>query len=215
MPQGIPHVFTPGQRFGKLTVVRPAGSERQNGNRFWACVCDCGNEHAVTAVHLAGGYVKSCGCNRAGQRTHGYTGSRVYRIWKLMKSRCSNLNLQGADRYVGRGITYDPRWERFENFLEDMGEPPTGLSLERKDYNGPYSKANCEWATSMKQGRNKSTNRYIEFDGRKQTLSEWSRETGVSVSTMRYRLQSGWPRDKVFLRERFHAVSQFRAGGSP
>lgn len=48
------------------------------------------------------------------------------------------------------------RWKNsFEAFLEDMGERPEGLTIERENVNGHYEKANCRWATPLEQASNK------------------------------------------------------------
>ena len=50
-----------GQRFGSLTVLRPAGNI---GNRTaWACRCDCGQESIVSTSSLRTGHTKTCGCH--------------------------------------------------------------------------------------------------------------------------------------------------------
>ena len=80
--------------------------------------------------------------------------SSTYLAWRNMKDRCNNPGYSGYQRYGGRGITYDPRWEFFQNFLLDMGGKPEtvdGLSLDRKDNDGNYTKDNCRWATVKQQ----------------------------------------------------------------
>lgn len=105
-----------------------------------------------------------------------------------MLTRCRD----DRPRYGGRGITVDPRWERFENFLADMGERPEGYTLDRIDNDGPYSPENCRWATYVAQSNNRSNNRWLTYDGRTQTVSEWAREVGVSRQRIDQRLRAGW-----------------------
>lgn len=83
--------------------------------------------------------------------------SRTYRSCAMMKNRCNNPNYPQYMYYGGRGICYTSSWICFENFLADMGERPKGMTLERKDNNGNYSKDNCKWATPLKQGHNRRT----------------------------------------------------------
>jgi len=71
-----------------------------------------------------------------------------------MLQRCSNPNDSGYCWYGGRGITVCKRWHTFENFYADMGDPPSGLTLDRKDNDGNYEKRNCKWSTPAEQRLN-------------------------------------------------------------
>ena len=88
-------------------------------------------------------------------RTHGETGSREHRTWKAMRRRCNDPNQIGWVHYGGRGITCCKRWNKFENFLADMGRKPKGLTIERMNNSKGYSPKNCKWATWSEQNKNK------------------------------------------------------------
>ena len=72
-----------------------------------------------------------------------------------MKTRCNNPNHNRFKYYGGRGITYDPKWEVFAGFVEDMGERPEGLTLDRIDVDDSYCAENCQWADYYEQNANR------------------------------------------------------------
>ena len=71
-----------------------------------------------------------------------------------MISRCNNPSNKKYKGWGGRGISVCDRWLKLENFIEDMGERPEGLTIERKDNDGNYEPENCCWATYTTQLRN-------------------------------------------------------------
>ncbi|MBU4609152.1 hypothetical protein IMZ29_00855 [Achromobacter sp. GG226] len=116
-----------------------------------------------------------------------------------MKGRCDRASDDAFDNYGGRGISYDKSWSSFEAFLADMGDAPDGMSLDRIDVNGNYEKANCRWATRIQQQNNMRTNRHVEHDGRRLTIAEWARETGLAPHVIRKRLNKGWSVEAALL----------------
>lgn len=127
-----------------------------------------------------------------GRTSHGMTGTTTYKSYWDMKARCLYPSNSHYKSYGGRGITICDRWlESFENFLEDMGEKPKGLTLERKDVNKGYCPENCIWATQKRQQRNKRNNLYITINGQTKCLSEWCEIYNINVQTVHSRIKRG------------------------
>lgn len=91
-------------------------------------------------------------------------GTSTYYIWAAMVQRCTNPNSNDYHLYGGRGITLSEEWKDFRAFLADMGEKPSGLSLDRIDNSQGYEPGNCRWATSVQQARNTRKNKLTVAD---------------------------------------------------
>lgn len=144
-----------GKRYNMITVL---GHAQKSGS--WVCQCDCGTIFEKPGCKLRNGVAKSCGCLRGKcHKTHGQTvgkkPTRTYNSWQSMIARCTKPHLKTWADYGGRGITFCERWKSFENFFDDMGERPEGMTLDRKDVNGNYEPGNCKWSTYKEQSNNK------------------------------------------------------------
>lgn len=182
-----------GQKFHRLTVQGIVGRHK-NKHYLWRCICDCGNTKDTLASMLKRGQIHSCGCKqRENVTTHGMSSTPTYIVWRGMIVRCNNPKSERYCDYGGRGITVCDRWlNSFEAFLEDMGEKPEGLSLDRKDNSKGYDADNCRWATDVEQARNKRNNTLLEYDNRIQPASAWAEEKGIPYGTLLARLEKGW-----------------------
>lgn len=123
---------------------------------------------------------------------HGLTHTPEYRVWVRMWERCTDPNQLGYENYGGRGITVCPEWKGFSAFFESMGARPTSEhSLDRIDTNGPYSPANCRWASRVQQDRNKRNNVFLTLGERTQIMSDWANELDIPLTTILYRKRRG------------------------
>jgi hypothetical protein len=189
-----------GIRFERLVVLSQGKSRRYRCGRnaiVWIVRCDCGTIKEVESGHLTSGETVSCGCfirekTRNRSLTHGFTGTKVYKAWSAMRERCVNTKHPEYANYGGRGIAVCERWQSFDNFLADVGEPRKWESIDRIDVNGDYEPANCRWATSVEQNRNTRSNRLLTMDGVTYCVAEWSERLGIKHATIMSRLRAGW-----------------------
>lgn len=194
--------FTP-ESFGRLTTLGP---KFRMGRRYYVvCQCECGGTVVVDIDHCKSGRTSSCGCIRKEQAklratTHGMCGTQTYGSWYSMIQRTTNPKKREFRYWGGRGIKVCDHWQRFENFFEDMGECPTGHSLDRIDNSKGYEPGNCRWATSIEQSRNTRKNRILTIDGVSRCMAEWAEQPNASkYTTIQRRLLSGWvDKDAVF-----------------
>lgn len=197
------------KRFGRLIVIEQAGQDSQR-NYKWLCRCDCGNKVIVRGYDLKNGHTKSCGCLRKeitmkGSTKHGHTKNRKrteeYMSWESMIQRCTNPNNPQWKDYGGRWIKVCKRWlgeNGFIHFLEDMGEAPRGLQLDRIDNNKGYYKENCRWVTSRRNNRNKRNSRYETYKGKRWLFVELCEEHNMPYQIVYNRYYKyGWTLERA------------------
>jgi hypothetical protein len=135
--------------------------------------------------------------------------TKIYWVWQQMLRRCYTPTNCSYKNYGARGIKVCERWHSFPLFLQDMGEAPEGMTLERDNNNGDYEPSNCRWATRKEQARNFRRNVVIEFRGKTQSMVEWCEELSLRYVAVSQRYRAGDRgedlfRPTVFRRPRMH-----------
>lgn len=191
-----------GERYGRLTIIKEVTKNKKN--RQFLCQCDCGNEKTVLLHHLKNGDIVSCGCFRKenpSRLTHGGTGTRLFRIWTGMKSRCYNQKVRSYSNYGARGINICDEWlcnfEIFYDWAIAHGYSDN-LSIDRKDNDGNYEPSNCRWATTKEQDNNKRSNRIITYQGQSLNIKQWSEILNIGYAALKRRLYKGWSIERAF-----------------
>lgn len=199
MAMGKPLVDLSGNQIGYWTVLRRA--ENKGGHAQWFCRCKCGNEKVIVGIVLRDRRSQSCGCLHresciARSTKHGNSErgkvTRTYRVWQGMIKRCTNTNDKSYPYYGGRGIKVCERWNEFGNFIADMGEVPTRLTIGRIDNFKDYEPGNCQWETLVQQANNKRNNRYLELGGERLSVKEWAAKLNLPYHRIMTRLNRGW-----------------------
>lgn len=197
-----------GRKYGKLTVIGIAGKGK-DGRILWDCLCECGNHIFAKYNALENGRVKSCGCLKAERignlnKTHGESGSRLWRVWVAMRRRCNNKNDKD---YGGRGIRVCEEWDNnFSSFKEwayehgyDENAAFMQCTIDRIDVNGDYCPENCRWVDIKVQVNNSRHNHCVTYKDETHNLKQWSEILGVNYRLLVDRIDVlGWPIEDAF-----------------
>lgn len=183
-----------GEKYSRLTVL--GLSPKMSGRKsFWVCECECGSKKVVRSDSLRKGLVKSCGClkreqngiNLTKHHRHKESHSRLHNIWIGIKKRCNDMN---DDRYGGRGIKVCEEWtksyESFRDWALNNGYSDN-LTIERVDNDKGYYPENCSWIPQSEQAMNRRSTVWIEWDGKRKSIKQWSDYLGINYGTLHSR----------------------------
>jgi len=184
--ESVSSVLKAGDVYGRYTVL--GVFKKADGYQKYAFVqCSCGSDpRHVQIGTLRNGESQSCGCHHKERVSkHGMWSHPLFNKWRGMVGRCTNPQDKRYARYGGRGIAVCERWLDVRHFIADM-EPTfqPGLTLDRRNNDGPYSPENCRWATQKEQNRNYSRNHNITYNGETKCLKDWAEALGINHATL-------------------------------
>ena len=226
-----PKIIPPGTVFSKLTVIAMIGTSPTRKQVLYLCRCECGQFIEAVRAALVNDHTKSCGCYKiesARRRLlkHGATGTSGYYVLAGIIARCENpRNRQFAD-YGGRGIRICKGLRQFETFSRLMlPRPSDSHSVDRVNNNGHYSCGKCHecvangwpmnlrWATRSEQANNTRVTTRLTLGEITQSVTAWSRELGLSKSTIKARLRGGWTVAEALLTPRINPAQPVKYDG--
>lgn len=175
--------------------------------------CECGKTKEIQIANVNSGHTKSCGClyseTRYGNKKHGFRNHLLYDTWSNIKGRCHDKKHGDYRIYGARGVVMCDEWfrnpEKFITWALENGWKK-GLQVD-KDIKAKelgvepliYSPERCSIVTGKINCNTTRRSRYIEFNGKKQTLSMWSEELGIPSMTLSARIgKLNWPLAKAF-----------------
>lgn len=211
-----------GKTFGRLTVIKKLRPNKRR-NIQWLCQCSCGNKHIVITSYLINGKIKSCGClqkEKLAKRVtkHHLRNTRLYGVWANIKQRCYNPKNSHYKSYGGRGIKMCDEWKNdFLSFYKwsiangyNENADYMKCTIDRIDNNGNYESNNCRWISMKKQSLNTSRNHYLELNGVRHTVYEWSKITGIKLSTILNRINKyHWSSERALTEKPFKGKNQY------
>jgi maltoporin len=107
-------------------------------------------------------------------------------------------------RIGARGIGIGPEFAEFwdyadliETHLGPRPGPGNIWKLARKDQNKDFTISNMEWSSSIQVGRRLSYVKYLTYNKKRQTVREWSEETGINFNTLVSRVERGWTPEQI------------------
>lgn len=153
-----------------LKMLNSDVGRSSDGKIIGEYLCSCGVIFKTRNTQVRQKRTKSCGClqkevvRKQGYKNkkhgHAVSGAKkespTYNSWRSMIQRCQNDLHISFEYYKKRGIKVCDRWlDSFQNFLDDMGERPKGMTLDRINNDGNYEPGNCKWSTPKEQANNR------------------------------------------------------------
>lgn len=187
------------KKYNRLTIKSVNGEVKGKSSTWLNCQCECGNMKVIRFDYVINGRTKSCGCYRKdnamkqskNKKTHKHSNTRLHTIHRAMKRRCYDERIEKYKNYGARGIKVCDEWlndfESFYNWSHANGYNDT-LTIDRIDNNGNYEPNNCRWVDQYTQQNNRTNNIQVEYQGKTQNISQWSKELNISYGKLYNRI---------------------------
>lgn len=149
-------------------------------------------------------------------KTHGMTGTRIYKMWHNMRSRCKNPNASKYYLYGGKGIKVCNEWKNsfinFYNWATKNGYKDN-LTIDRIDSNKNYEPNNCKFSTYEEQNSHLKSTILITFNNETHTIKDWSKITKISVNCLSARYLRDWSIKRMLTTKTINSIKRDKKTG--
>lgn len=179
---------------------RDSGYERKERDLKF---CDCGKYFSRNPKYSRSQWEAatfcSSDCANKARTIHGQRGTRLYRVWAEIKTRCLNPNDPLYQEYGARGISICDEWAKdFGKFAAHMGcDPGSTFQVGRIDNDAGSQPGNVRWETKSQNMRNKRSTRTVILDGRAMSLAEACEIAGAPYKRTHRRINDGWSLERA------------------
>ncbi len=197
--------------FGRLTVLREAQS-KDNHHRWWLCRCECGVEKEIPGVRLSakrGHSTKSCGCLArklhskwvnttqyppAHQLRTKETEFRKGALYHCRNAMVASCYREKDPRYKHHGALGHKVCDLWRNgakdfvtwALENAYKKGDGIYLKKGET--IFSPETC-FITKKSSFHKINNSINIEWNGKSQSITGWSKELGCTIACLSVRLK--------------------------
>lgn len=176
----------PGNVYGIYKVIRNTGNRYKDGHTIFEIEClVCGKHFEMPANSFASKHSIVVTCRHDKYNANHIKNKHLRGIFRKMVDRCTSPKSKDFKRYGKRGIYVCDEWmqnpAKFEQWSLSHGYLK-GLTIDRKNNDGPYAPWNCRWVTAEYNAKYKSTTNLYSVDDITDSGRGWAKRLKLSTN---------------------------------
>ena len=130
------------------------------------------------------------------------TGTKIHEVWKEMVRRCHGTS-KNSIQYFKSGIRVCTQWKNAKVFIDWSLKHgyKEGLQIDRINNKNGYNPKNCRWVTPKQNANNRKNTIFLEFQGVKRPIQDWSEIIKTNPHTLYTRYRRGWSIERILTKK--------------